>query len=318
MLLLIIVIYAALKEGLRSALLSATIAEAYFLYIYSISGKPLHYSSEDLWRIIIIGITLHIMAILIGSFRKQIHAVFETEQLARMKAESRAEKLRKSEERKEEFLAMASHELKTPITSIKLGIYALSMRAKKEDNPHLGMHLARMDEQVNNLTRLVNDLLDISKMTTGKLVLNKEPVDIDSLINEKIKEISAIDATYRIVKKGRITRYITVDRARIGQVIINLLTNAMRYSPNSNNIIVSVKEEPAHIKFSVQDFGIGIAKAHQKKIFDRFYQVNTLQRKGALGIGLYICSQIVKLHNGKISVESKKGHGSTFSISLPY
>jgi signal transduction histidine kinase len=318
LILLTIVLYTALRNGVRSALISAIIAEGYFITTYSMPGKFLHYSNDNQWRIVIIGITLSSLAILVGTFRQKFYSVFEKERLARKKVESKMQKLQKSGELKEEFLSIASHELKTPITSIKLGIHMLRVKSRKENDPKLAMQLDKIDNQVDNLTRLINDLLDVSKMTTGKVSIKKQSFNIDELINEKIDEISAIKETHTIIKKGHATKAITADRARIGQVIINLVTNAIRYSPQANKIIISVKEDQTNLIVSIQDYGEGIAKNHQKKIFERFYQVYDAQRKGALGIGLYISNQIVKLHNGNISVESKKGQGATFSIALPY
>ena len=122
-----------------------------------------------------------------------------------------------------------------------------------------------------------------------------------------------------IIEEGKAGQKVRADRDRIGQVVINLLTNARKYSPKNSKIIVKVQKNGTHAIVSVQDFGIGIAKPHQGRIFERFYQVTDVAEKTypGLGIGLYISSEIVRRHNGKIWVESQKGKGSTFSFSIP-
>ncbi len=225
------------------------------------------------------------------------------------------------EQRKDEFISMASHELKTPLTSLKILIGILERRIAKQKDEQYLQHLVRIDGQINTLTDLINDLLDISRIQAGKLILRKEDFDINTLVQETIENIQATTQNHAI-RLQEYGHYIVMgDKNRIGQVIINLLTNAIKYSPNTNKVIVSITA-PNHtpgVQVSVQDFGIGIASEHQQKIFERFYQIMepTERTVPGLGIGLYISSEIIRRHGGRIWVTSQKGEGSTFSFFLP-
>jgi PAS domain S-box-containing protein len=223
------------------------------------------------------------------------------------------------EQRKDEFISMASHELKTPVTSLK-GFLSLLQRRLTTQEDENGLHyLARMNAQVNKLTKLINDLLDISKMQTGQLVYREERFDLDALAQEIVENVQGTTQTHRLLLEGQIQAEAFGDRDRIGQVLINLLNNAIKYSPQADTVLVHVTQDQNQAHVSVQDFGIGIAKEHQHKIFERFYQVTDPEEKTypGLGIGLYISCEIVKRHGGQLWVESKKGEGATFHVTLP-
>lgn len=223
------------------------------------------------------------------------------------------------EQRKDEFISMASHELKTPVTSIKGFTQLLQRRFRQRDDAESLRFLARMDTQLDKLTKLINDLLDVSKMQTGQLEYREEPFELDELVAEIMENIQGTTPNYRLVLEKSVPARILGDRDRIGQVLINLLNNAIKYSPGADQVIVRVETDGTDAVVSVQDFGMGIAHAHQKKIFERFYQVGAPEAKtySGLGIGLYISSEIVRRHGGRIWVKSRKGEGSTFSFSLP-
>ncbi len=224
------------------------------------------------------------------------------------------------ERRKDEFISMTSHELKTPVTSLKGFTYVLQRRLTKQGDEQ-GLHyLARMDAQLNKLTGLISELLDLSRMQSGKLVFREEAVDLDELIEETVENVQATTATHHLLIEGRTGVQVLGDKDRLGQVFINLLTNAIKYSPGAENIIVHLRREEdlQQVIVSVQDFGMGIEKSHHQKIFERFYQVTDTEEKTypGLGIGLYISSEIVARHHGRMWVESSKGHGATFSVAL--
>jgi PAS domain S-box-containing protein len=224
-----------------------------------------------------------------------------------------------AEQRKDEFISMASHELKTPVTSLKGFTYVLQRRLRRQGDEQ-GLHyLERMDAQLDKLTKLVSDLLDISRMQMGKLQLQRTAFDVDTLIAETVENVQAATPTHHISIKGKAEVQIFGDKDRIGQVIINLLTNAIKYSQHTDRVIVEVSREAECALVRVQDFGIGIDEAHQQKIFERFYQVTDPDEKTypGLGIGLHISKEIVELHQGRIEVESRKGQGATFSVFLP-
>src|SRR5581483_7036989 len=174
--------------------------------------------------------------------------------------------------------------------------------------------------QLDKLTGLINELLDISRMQSGKLLMRTELVDLDSLILETVETVQATTSTHQLSIEGRTGVQVLGDRERLGQVFINLLTNAIKYSPEETQVIVRLfLEDERYVRVGVQDFGIGIDPAHHEKIFERFYQVTDPEEKTypGLGIGLYISSEILARHEGRMWVESRKGQGSTFFVALP-
>jgi PAS domain S-box-containing protein len=224
-----------------------------------------------------------------------------------------------AEQRKDEFIGMTSHELKTPITSLKGFTYVLQRRLSKQGDEQTLQYLSRMDAQLDKLTKLISDLLDISRMQTGQLELEQELFDLDALVTETVENMQAATSTHRLFLVGESHARILGDKDRVGQVLINVLTNAIKYSPQTDRVLVERTVDGQHAIIRVQDFGIGINEVHQQKIFERFYQVTNPEEKTypGLGIGLYICKQIIERHHGHIGVYSCKGKGSTFSIMLP-
>lgn len=221
--------------------------------------------------------------------------------------------------RRDEFFSIASHELKTPVTSLKAYTQLLLMDWKTdEDSQHRKM-LERMDMQINKLTSLINDLLDTSKLEKGQLVYNKETFVLNDLVKEIIDDVT-ITSTHEVVFHSKSNSSVYADRDRIGQVISNFLTNAIKYAPDSQQIIVSLKDVDHKVICSVTDVGNGIDPSEQKKIFERFYRIsgNNLHTFPGLGLGLFICKEIIEKHDGKIGLKSELGKGSTFYFELPY
>jgi PAS domain S-box-containing protein len=224
-----------------------------------------------------------------------------------------------AEQRKDEFISMASHELKTPVTSLKGFVYVLQRRLRKQGDAQALHYLERIDTQLDKLTRLVSDLLDLSRMQVGKLDLQRTLVDLDALIAETVENLQAATPTHRLTIEGATRAQVSGDEDRLAQVFINLLTNAIKYSPSANRVEVHLAREQDCAVVRVQDFGIGIDEAHQQQIFERFYQVTDPEEKTypGLGIGLHISKTIVERHQGCIEVHSRKGQGATFSVFLP-
>lgn len=224
------------------------------------------------------------------------------------------------EHRKDEFIGLAGHELKTPLTSIKAFIQILQRRLSTTKDEEALHYLSKVDDQVNKLAKLVNDLLDISKIKTGKLEFRKNYFDFDQMVQEIIDEYKKSIESHTIIFTGSTKTKIFGDRDRIGQVLINLIDNAIKYSPTSNKIHVNMSTKNKHIYVKVQDFGFGIPDRFKTTIFDKFYQVrkNKGKTKPGLGIGLFISMEITKSHGGDIKVVSKEGKGSTFTVILPY
>ncbi|MBC7745235.1 MAG: PAS domain-containing protein, partial [Flavobacterium sp.] len=236
------------------------------------------------------------------------------------------QKLKEDEQRKSDFLKMVSHELKTPVTSIKGYVQFLSKMLNKEQEEllqplPLRTSLTRIDSQLGRLTRLITELLDLSRIEESKIVLEKQPFKLNDLVLEAIEDIRFSSPRHEIIVLGKQKFSILGDRDRIGQVIINFITNAIKYSPHNDTIEVRInKVDNNRVSVSVKDEGIGIDKKDQEKIFDRFYRVEgkNEQRYGGFGIGLYIAAEIVKRHEGSIKVESGLGKGSIFTLTLPY
>jgi signal transduction histidine kinase len=176
-----------------------------------------------------------------------------------------------------------------------------------------------MNLQINKLTSLIEDLLDTTRMEGGKLKFNESIFSLDDLTQEVIEEVERTTQKHSIHLIGETSKKVFADKDRVGQVIINLLTNAIKYSPNSDKVIVKLSEDKGQVTIRVQDFGVGISKQDLKHVFDRFYREtgNKQETFPGLGLGLYISSEIISRHKGKIWVESEKGKGSTFCFSLP-
>jgi PAS domain S-box-containing protein len=225
------------------------------------------------------------------------------------------------EQRKDDFISMASHELKTPVTSIKGFTQLLARRFQRLGDEESLRFLARMDTQLNKLTKLIGDLLDLSKIQAGRLEYREEPFELDKLVEEIIENVQGTTSTHALILDAPAQEHICVlgDRDRVGQVFINLLTNAIKYSPKADRVLLQVTKEGNNAVVRVQDFGVGIAPDYQEQIFERFYQINEPDVKTypGLGIGLYITREIVERHHGHIEVSSKKGEGTTFSVFLP-
>ena len=221
-----------------------------------------------------------------------------------------------SQQRKDEFIGIASHELKTPLTSIKGYIELLNEMETRQPQQ---IFIQKTKESTAKLEHLIADLLDVSRINSGQLQLNIEEFKMDELIDESIDSISAgIRTDHTIIRNGTFND-LTVkgDRQRIEQVLINLLSNAVKYSPPRSDIFVSSSIKDEQLIVEIKDFGNGIPEEDKEKIFERFYRArNTSVHISGFGLGLYICSDIIKRHNGKIWVESG-AKGSSFFFSLP-
>ena len=222
------------------------------------------------------------------------------------------------EERKNAFISMASHELKTPVTSLRGFTQILQRRLKQQADDQTLLFLDRIEVQLKKLTTLISDLLDVSRMQTGTLAFRETSIDLDELVRETVENVQAT-TTHQLSLQGATQARVFGDRDRLGQVFINLLTNAIKYSPQAEKVIVRLSSNDQEVVVAVQDFGIGIAEEHHERIFERLYQVSGPQEKAypGLGIGLYIARQLSQRHGGRLWLESRKGAGSTFYVSLP-
>ncbi len=220
---------------------------------------------------------------------------------------------------KDDFISMASHELKTPVTSIKAFAQLLEHDFAKGQNLQGAKMLARMNTQIIKLTSLIEDLLDVSKIEGGKLQYHLADFDLTKLIHGCVKDMQLTTQKHKIKIDVHGAEIIYGDRDRIGQVLTNLLSNAIKYSPDAKDILVFTSRTNRFISVHVKDFGIGINRQKQSKVFERFFRVTGVKEDTypGLGLGLYISSEIIKRHNGTTSVKSILGKGSTFSFKLP-
>lgn len=222
-----------------------------------------------------------------------------------------------AEKKKDEFISIASHELKTPLTSVKGYLQLLVRNFHKGDLSRFENQLQKAQDQIEKLNGLVTDLLDISNIESGEMKFNMQFFSIDLLVENVIETIQQINPHINIIRKGRLNNLFYGDELRLEQVITNFLTNAVKYAPNSKEVIVTTKMNEEKLYISVRDFGIGMPEEHLSKVFKKFYRVeeSSLRFQG-LGIGLYISKQIIERHGGKIGVLSKIGEGSEFYFEL--
>lgn len=226
---------------------------------------------------------------------------------------------KRQETQKDEFISIVSHELKTPITSVKAYTQILKRELSKLEDPKISHMFDRMDKQLNKLTGIIYDLLDVTHMEGGKVRYNHTEFSFNELVDEVVSEIQIGVQTHtiRTIKQGQ--DRIHADRERIGQVLVNLITNAIKYSPKASDIIIRTYPSDTVLMCGVQDFGFGISQDMKSRLFQKFYRINNTQHStvSGLGLGLYITREILKRQGGHIWVKSEPGEGSEFIFELP-
>lgn len=249
--------------------------------------------------------------------------------------------LRASERRMNEFLGIAAHELRTPLTSITANvqmalkqvrnlIHAASaddsgdnQRGQSAPLQRAALLLERTDRQILRLGRLVNDLVDVSRIQAGKLEMRPEPCDLLPIVREAVREqsVSWPDRVISLTVQSHLVSSIVGDADRIGQVITNYLTNALKYSPDHTEVVVTVRADEGNLLVEVHDQGPGLSTEQQTHLFERFYRAPGIEQQSGsgvgLGLGLHICKTIVERHGGSVGVTSVAGEGSVFWFTLP-
>jgi K+-sensing histidine kinase KdpD len=254
---------------------------------------------------------------LLTSIGHQIGIAIENAQLAAEAAN--VEILKELNRLRSELIANVSHELRTPLGLIKLSCTSLLENQQVFDLQTKNLLLIGIDEETTRLEQIVNNLLDLSQIESGRLRLDKRPTDVAQLAMTVIKSIDIQAPQHHIVHNFVTPLVATIDGRRIEQVLRNLLSNAIKYSPAGGVIIVQGYEDKGRVLIQVTDQGIGIAPDDLDQIFERFYRVESpaMQRIGGVGLGLAVCKSIVEVHGGHIWVESDIGMGSTFYFTLP-
>jgi PAS domain S-box-containing protein len=227
--------------------------------------------------------------------------------------------LKELEKQKDEFVSIISHELKNPLTSMMAFTQILQKRLEKSDDQIAIKAIRTIQVQTDKLTDLISNLLERSRVRSKSFIFHDTKFNLDSIILQTIEELQTSKATHTIEFKSKTKVILNADKAKIGQVLYNLISNAIKYSPDANHVIVSTKKQKDTITVSIRDFGMGISQESINKLFTPFFRATDTQREAfpSMGLGLYISSEIVKHYGGNIWVESKEGNGSTFSFTLP-
>ncbi len=219
---------------------------------------------------------------------------------------------------RDEFLSVAGHELKTPLTALLFHAESLAKHAEKLPPREVAERAARMVRTAQRLARLVDELLDVSRISAGRLVLEREPVDLAALAHDMAGRhqdaAAAAGAAIRVQADEPVMG--SWDRVRIEQIFDNLLANAVKYG-RGKPVDVRVETQPGVARLVVRDRGLGIAPADQARIFERFERAVSARHYGGLGLGLWIARQIVEAHGGKIRLHSRPDHGAEFTVDLP-
>jgi len=248
------------------------------------------------------------------------HIYEQSRKLIEMKAKllEEIEFRKEAEHKKDEFISVASHELKTPLTSIKGYLQLLQRTVETGNKEIIKKQLSRVEDQVEKLNNLVIDLLDISRIESGELKLKKNIFSLDQLVDQVIENVQQTNPDIKINRKGYAGKEICADEMRIEQVVVNFITNAIKYSPGEKQVDIHIKILPDKIYLGVKDYGIGIDADNLKNIFNKFYRVEESSYKfQGLGIGLFICKQIIEKHGGEIGVSSAINNGSEFYFYIP-
>ncbi|MEP7127989.1 MAG: PAS domain S-box protein [Chitinophagales bacterium] len=226
------------------------------------------------------------------------------------------EKLEELNRYRDDFIAMASHELKTPLTVIKLNLQILEETMRRDENLSF---VKSSGKQINKLTSLIAHLLDVSRIQAGEVKLDYQTFDFKILLKEVAENLQSSNTANRIQLKG-IKKDLTLfaDRERIEHLMTNLVSNALKYSPDSGKIVIKSSIENGQLQVMVKDEGIGLPEKELEKIFERFYRVNGIPSTySGSGVGLFICWEIVRWHGGKIWAESELGKWSKFYFNIP-
>lgn len=221
------------------------------------------------------------------------------------------------EKRKDDFLGVISHELKTPITSLKANLQLLERIKNQSSNPLIPILIDSSTKSMNKINSMVDDLLNIHRFGEGKLDLHKTNFVISEMLNLCCNHVR-LAGKHKLIIQGDEELEVYADEHRIDQVVVNFVNNAVKYAPDSTDILINISKQGDFARIEVQDFGSGIPENQLPHLFDRYWRADHSGTKySGLGLGLYICAEIIKQHNGQIDVVSELGKGSTFWFTIP-
>jgi signal transduction histidine kinase len=234
-------------------------------------------------------------------------------QFARSRAA--AEAARRATAARDELVAIVSHDLRNPLATITMGAGLLQ---ETEDDPRLRKHVAAIGNAAGLMQHLIDQLLDVAKLEHGTLGLALERCELAALLDavQSLFQVHAIEAQVALAVAGEPGAAVTADRERVVQVLSNLIANALKFTPRGGKITLRGRRDGARVRFEVRDTGPGIAEDQIPRLFERYWQGRSSSR-GSLGLGLYICQQLVVAQRGEIGVRSTLGEGSTFWFTLP-
>jgi PAS domain S-box-containing protein len=223
------------------------------------------------------------------------------------------------QQQKDNFIGIASHELKTPVTSLKAYAQILEKMFERKGDFREAAMMGKMHAQLNRLANLIGDLLDVTKITTGRLQFNHQEFDFNALVLDLVEDLQRTTEKHQLIHELQPVGTVYGDKERIGQVIVNLITNAIKYSPQANEVRIYSSIQDGEVQLCVQDFGIGIASENVNRVFEQFYRVTGQVQHTfpGLGLGLYISAEIIRREGGRIWVSSEEGKGSTFCFAIP-
>jgi len=215
---------------------------------------------------------------------------------------------------------MVSHELKTPLTSLSAIIQVSNAKLKGSEDQFLASAMEKANLQVKRMSNMINGFLNVSRLESAKLQLDKQEFDLGALMENIVAETTLTVSTHNLTLKGCAQVMIYADQDKISSVITNLIGNAIKYSPKGTMVQIACETTANKVQVSVRDEGIGLKPQDKEKVFDRYYRVENshTQHISGFGIGLYLSAEIIRRHEGEIWVESEPGAGSTFYFSLPY
>jgi PAS domain S-box-containing protein len=293
------------EEGVRSLLGVPLLAEGSVVGVLHVGKRTVHHFTDGETRL------LQLVADRVALAIRQAH-LYEAEREARAEAEVASRV-------KDEFLSTAAHELKTPISSMKAYAQLLMKRGAADQSEVPTRALASINRQCDRLARLVQDLLEVSRLALGNVELRRQSFALETLVSDVVARMQALSPAHRLRLTIGGSATLEADPDRIDQVLVNLLGNAIKFTPGGGPIDVRMSVDAGQVVVAVQDPGIGIAPEHQARVFERFYRAHDAGQHHCegMGIGLHLSREMVRQHGGEMWFTSECGVGSTFSFSLP-